>query len=142
MTTQPQGAVQRYAANAHLYFENALEFLQREEAGKAGELLWGSVAEALQAIAAYRGLKLANHRSLRFFANAIAKEHSDSSIAQAFRAAESLHANFYEVDLEPQDIASVLEPIRELLDKLLSSIPEAVLAEAPPQGQSSTPTEG
>jgi hypothetical protein len=107
--------------------ENALVFLQRGEAGKAGELLWGSVAEALQAVATSRGMRLANHRSLRFFAGTVAKELGDASLSEGYRLAEGLHSNFYEVELEPGDIAAVVEPIRRTVSKLLDLIPpEAV----------------
>ena len=109
--------------------ENALVFLQKGEAGKAGEFLWGSVAEALQAVATSRGMHLANHRSLRYFAGVIAKELGDAALAQGFSDADRLHSNFYEVELELADVAAVLEPIRTTVAKLLALIPPEALRE-------------
>lgn len=129
MTTGALESLRRYVLNSRQYLENALLFLQKGEAGKAGELLWGSVAEALQAVAASRGVRLANHRSLRYFAGAIAKELGDAALAQGFRDADRLHSNFYEVELEPADVAGVLEPIRTTVGKLFALIPEEALRE-------------
>lgn len=109
--------------------ENALVFLQRGEAGKASEFLWGSVAEALQAVAASRGVRLANHRSLRYFATTLAKELGDRSLIEGFSHADRLHSNFYEVELELADVAAVVEPIRNTVAKLFALIPEEALRE-------------
>ena len=127
MTSQPEEDIKRYVANAVNYLENALVALQNAEAGKAGELLWGSVAEALQAVAASKGSRLANHRSLRYFATTLAKELQDPSLAEGFRLADGLHSNFYEVELEPQDVEVVVEPLRRTVLKLLALIPTEIL---------------
>ncbi len=42
--------LEKYKAQSTHYFENALGSIQAGEAGKAGEFLWGSVAEALKAV--------------------------------------------------------------------------------------------
>ncbi|MDA1129039.1 MAG: hypothetical protein O2913_10110 [Chloroflexi bacterium] len=42
--------------------------LQNREAGKAGELLWGSVAQALEAVATYKDRIIQSHRDLKNFA--------------------------------------------------------------------------
>lgn len=137
MTTQAQESLKRYVSNSLHYLENALLLLQKGEAGKAGELLWGSVAEALQAVAAYQGKHLANHRSLRYFAAALAKELDDPTITDGFQRAEFLHGNFYEVDLEVRDVALAVEPIRNTVKKLLSITPEEAI-----QDRSTEETDG
>ena len=123
MTTDAREHLQRYVTSSVRYLENALDSLQRREAGKASELLWGSIAEALQAVAASRSMRLTNHRSLRYFASQLAKELNDRSINDSFVFAERLHSNFHEVELEAEDVAAVVDPIRETVSKLLKLIP-------------------
>lgn len=131
MATEAQETVTRYVTGALHYMENALVLLQRREASKAGEMFWGGVATALQAVAASRGTQLANHRSLRFFAGQLAKELRDPSLNEGFRLAESLHSKFYEVDLEPTDVAGVVEPIRRTVARLLALIPRELILNPP-----------
>ena len=127
MTTEAQEAAKRHVFSCRHYLENALAFLQSGDAGKASEFLWGSMAQAVQSVAASRGMHLANHRSLRYFTSTVAKELGDPSIAEGFRHADRLHSNFYEVELEPQDVATIIEPIRATVLKLLDLIPPEVL---------------
>ena len=42
--------IQEYQINARHYYENSRETLQKKEFGKAGELLWGAIAEIVKAI--------------------------------------------------------------------------------------------
>lgn len=127
MTTPALERVQRYIASSNQYLENALLSLQQGEAGKASELLWGSIAEALQAVAASRSMHLKNHRSLRFFASQLANELGDRSINDSFVLAQHLHSNFHEVELEVEDVAAVVDPIRDAVSTLLKLIPAEML---------------
>jgi hypothetical protein len=124
--------IRKYVLASLHYLENALIMLNKLEAGKASELLWGSIAEALQALAISRNIRLKNHRSLRWFVAELSKELGDKDIVAAFYQAENLHSNFHEVDLTPQDVAMVLEPIRETVKKLLDLIPQELVNEPMP----------
>lgn len=121
------GTVRRHATAADVYLQNALAFLERREAGKAGELLWGGIAEALHAVAAWRNTPVKNHKGLRQLVGAIAKETRDGDIAVGFSVAERLHGNFYEVELEPEDIAASVAPILLAVRKILGLIPPEFL---------------
>jgi hypothetical protein len=126
--------IQRYLEHARQYLENGLVALQLGEAGKAGELLWGSVAEAAHALAFTKNIPLPSHRQLHNFVLRIAEELDDKSIAEDLLLAESLHHNYYEVQLEPRDVEVVVPRVRALVTKLFEQIPpEAVLEVAPPQ---------
>lgn len=105
------------------YLENGQIMLNKGEAGKASELLWGSVAQALEAVAESRNFKLANHRSLRWLAAELSRETNDKSINNIFYQAEALHSNFHTVELTVQEVATNVEAIRDLVSKLLSLIP-------------------
>ncbi len=65
MTVTGRSAVARYIANSNQYWDNALLFLRKRETGKASEFLWGSVAEAVKAVAASRGKRLRAHALMR-----------------------------------------------------------------------------
>jgi hypothetical protein len=123
MTTGAGVAVQRYALHAQQYLGNALLALQSGEAGKAGELLWGSVAEALHAVAAINNRPVRTHRDLKNFAMQLARDLNDQTIEKDFVVAESLHHNFYDVQQEPQDIAIVVPTVQELVKRLLGLLP-------------------
>ena len=120
-------AVQSHLVHSRQYFENADSTLHEGEAGKAGELLWGSVAQAVHAVAVSKGLPVKTHRELKNFVIQIARDLDDETIATNFALAESLHHNFYVVQQEPEDIALVLPAIREIISKLISLIPPELL---------------
>lgn len=124
--------IRKYVLASLHYMENALVMLNNREAEKAGELLWGSMSEALQAVAISRNIRLKNHRSLRWFVAELTKELEDKSIVAAFYQAENLHTNFHEVDLTPEDVVMVLEPIRITVKKLLDLIPKELVNEPLP----------
>ena len=125
-----EGVRKHFLASQH-YLENALEMLTDQEAAKASELIWGSMAQALQAVAASRSMQLSSHRSLRWFASAVAKELDDRALVDGFGQAELLHSNFHEVDLTTEDVVTLLDPVRQAIAKLLSLIPEELVPEPP-----------
>lgn len=129
VVNEARHTVRKYVLASLHYLENALLVLNSRDAGKASELLWGSVAEAMQAVAASRGKRLANHHSLRWFAANLSKELGDKSIVGAFYQAQALHSNFHEVELTPEDVAMVVEPIRTTVAKLLALIPKELVNE-------------
>lgn len=107
------------------YFENALGAIQAGNAQKASEFLWGSMAQALKAVAARKGISLNSHGSLRTYASQLAKELEDESIVKDFRDAESLHRNFYEFGFELEDVRNLAEGLRETVVRLLRLAEEA-----------------
>ncbi|MSQ13227.1 MAG: hypothetical protein EXR47_03625 [Dehalococcoidia bacterium] len=111
-----------------LHLENGLIALQNGEAGKAGELLWGSVAEAVHALAVTKNVPIQSHWQLHNFVLKITEELKDESLAQDLYLAESLHHNYFEVQLEPRDIEVLLPKIRELVRKLLEFIPPQAIS--------------
>lgn len=129
MTTAAQETVKRYVLASRHYLENALVMLNNQEAPKASEFLWGSVAQALQAVAASRNIRLSNHRSLRWFVSTLARELNDRTLLDGFGQAQVLHSNFHEVDLAVEDVAVVVDPIRGLVSRLLALIPNELIRE-------------
>ena len=98
MTTAPAPdpeAARNHVFHCRQYMDNALEALQKNEPGKAGELLWGSFAQAVHAVDAWRGPVIDDHRSLMNLAARIRNEIDSDIFALGLGAARGLHQNFY-----------------------------------------------
>lgn len=117
-------AIEKYKAQSDHYFGNALASIQAGEAAKAGEFLWGSMAQALKAVAASEGKELNTHGEIRKYAAELAKKHNDVSIWDIYGVANSLHGNFYEAGLGLEEVQTHAERIRTVVLKLFSYIPE------------------
>lgn len=114
----------KYKKQAMGYLGNAFKSLEAGEPEKAGEFLWGSMAQAVKAVAATRDIKLRSHNQLRDYANSLGKEIEDMNISAHFQLANSLHSNFYETELRTVDVALLAEQIRPTIGKLLSFVPD------------------
>ena len=97
-------------------------FIEVNDAEKASEFLWGSIAEAIKAVAASKEIQLRSHRDLRNYAMELAKILQDESIRNTFLHAQSLHSNFYETGLLMEDVAICADDIRATLTKLFRLI--------------------
>jgi len=114
-----KGEVKKYVNQSLHYLKNASESIDAGNSDKAGEFLWGSMAEALKAVAASREIVLKNHRQIWNYTETLTKELGDKSIYDAFIHANYLHTNFYESELELRDIRRAAEDIRMAVEKLL-----------------------
>ncbi len=116
--------VKKYVAQSLRYLKNASKSIDDGNPDKASEFLWGSMAQALKAVAANKEIHLRNHRQIWDFGESLAKELEDKSIYDAFLHANLLHTNFYESELELKDIRRMAEDVRMTVGKLLSLIPK------------------
>lgn len=114
----------RYRIQSLHYLDNAARSLRAGEAAKAGEFLWGSLAEAFKAVAASKGMQLRSHRDIGDYARRLARDLGDDSIPSLYGAASHLHSNFYEAELRMEDVVPLVERIRGLVRMLLSLLPE------------------
>lgn len=115
-------ALEKYKAQSIHYFENALSSIQAGEAEKAGEFLWGSLAEAIKAVAASKRAELKAHWEIGDYARRLAKEMKDESILNVYRDASYLHSNYYEAGLTIEEVQTYVDRIRTMVVKLLSLI--------------------
>ena len=115
--------VEKYAGQSLHYLKNASNFIDAGDSEKASEFLWGSMAEALKALALSRGIPLKNHRKIWDYAESLPKELGGKSIYDAFLHANFLHTNFYESELTLKDVRRMAEDIRVAVGRLLSFIP-------------------
>jgi hypothetical protein len=116
--------VKKYAGQSQHYLLNASKFIDAGDSEKASEFLWGSLAEALKALALSRGIQLKKHWEIWNYVENLTKELEDKSIYDAFRHAHDLHINFYESGIELRGVRRMAEDIRMTVDKLLSHIPK------------------
>ena len=116
--------IKKYRTQSVHYFENALHFIEAGDAEKASEFLWGSMAQALKAVAASRDIRLKSHKDIRDYAMELARAPQDESIRHAFNNAQSLHSNFYESGLLLEDVVVAAEDVKTTVTKLLGLIPE------------------
>ncbi|MEN3048347.1 MAG: PaREP1 family protein [Candidatus Caldarchaeales archaeon] len=107
--------------------KQAGELLRSNEVAKASEMLWGSVATAVLALATTKGVKLASHGKMKDFVKQLALEARDEEILRTFEeVAEQLHANFYHEFLSAervyrlvQDVHAFNRKIGELVERTL-----------------------
>jgi len=119
-----QKTIKKYEAQSVHYFENALKSIDAGDAEKASEFLWGSLAEALKAVAASKEIQIRSHKQLRNYAMELAKVLQDDTIRHAFDYAQSLHSNFYESGLTLEEVAMGAEDVKVAVAKLLRLILE------------------
>lgn len=100
------------------YMTDAEVLLERGDAIQAGEKLWGSVAEAVKAAAARRGLTLRTHADIWNFVLRLDREKPEKEFYTLFTMADHLHSNFYEDDLPSEAIAKALPKLKELTANL------------------------
>ena len=114
--------VDKYVRQSTHYLRNASKFIDAGNSDKASEFLWGSMAQALKAVAASNGILLRSHRQIWNYAESLTKELKDKGIYDSFLHANFLHNNFYESELELKDVRRMAEDIRMAVGKLLSLI--------------------
>ena len=121
---EAKAKVEKYAGQSRHYLLNASKFIDAGDSEKASEFLWGSMAQAIKAVVAAKGVTFRKHRLLWEYAGTLAKELEDKSIYDSFVHAYSLHSNFYESDLELKDVRRIAEDVKVAVGKLLSRIPK------------------
>ncbi|MFC2016290.1 PaREP1 family protein [Chloroflexota bacterium] len=119
-----EAKVKKYAGQSRHYLLDASKFIDSGDSEKASEFLWGSMAQALKAVAASNDIHLGNHRRIWDYAESLTKELEDKSIYDAFIQANYLHTNFYESELELKNVRRIAEDIRIAIGRLLSLVPE------------------
>ena len=128
MTTPTQDieATRNHSLHCRQYMDNALDALQKDEPGKAGELLWGSITQAVHAVDAWRGPVIDDHRRLMNLAYSLEREIGDPSFRFVLRSASSLHHNFYVPVDTKEELERLLPGIQVAIDQILALLPEEI----------------
>ena len=119
-------AARNHIFHCRQYMDNALEAVQKNEPGKAGEMLWGSFAQAVHAVDSWRGPVIDDHRRLMNFARDLEREVGDASYRFVLRSARSLHHNFYVPVDTTEEIEDLLPGIQRSISQVLALLPEEI----------------
>ncbi|RJS81261.1 hypothetical protein CW713_06545 [Methanophagales archaeon] len=114
----PEDLVEHYQSLSEKYLTEARELLNAGDLVQASEKFWGASALAVKRIGAIRGLKLEQHGSLWDFISRLSRERRDKELVRLFNAANGLHRNFYEAQMNKEAVEIVAEDIEKLIEKL------------------------
>ena len=77
------------------HFNNYEKYYDEKNYPKASEFLWGTLNNIFYAIGLTYNIKLSNYEHIKNFIPTLANEYSYPEITDQYKAAETLHANFY-----------------------------------------------
>lgn len=116
----PEELVEHYQSLSEKYLAEARELLKKGDLVQASEKFWGASALAVKRIAAMRGLKLEKHGAIWSFVSRLSRESRDNELILLFHAANGLHKNFYENELDQKAVKITVESVEKLIEKLRS----------------------
>ncbi len=114
----PDSESEKYAALSREYIQRADGYLRAEDRVQASEKGWGAVAVAVKSIAEQRGWNHRGHRLLNDAAYWLCEEWQRTDLMFLYDSAERLHINFYEDDMELDEIARRISSAKHLLREL------------------------
>ena len=120
--TTPGSLAEQYKETARRFLRQADVEFENGDLLQASEKAWGAASQYIKALGTVRGLPHRDHRELRLVANDIVNETGQRRIRELFAIAESIHANFYEAWMPPDEVGAGIEYMKELID-LLEQVP-------------------
>ena len=118
----PEEAAEECKTTSRRLLQQAEAEFAKGDMLQASEKGWGAVAAAVKAAATLRGMEHRSHRALRFAAMDIAAESGEIRIGGMFRTAESLHVNYCEAWMPPDEVRECLDAATELVN-ILENLP-------------------
>jgi len=109
---------EEYREASQEYLKEAQDALKEGNYYQASEKLWGTAAEMVKAVAESKGWSHNGHAQLFRVVRQLVEEMDDRELALLFRSANSLHINFYERWMTPEDVEEGAEDVNLLLQKL------------------------
>lgn len=118
--------IENYIDQSKLFLRNVDELIEKKELNKAGEMLWGSIAELLKAIGIINNYPTRTHAELMNLAQVIYTITNDVELRKAIkRDAQALHANFYQNFMDEEIFhecrISVLKAYEQLFKIILNN---------------------
>ena len=96
-----------YREQAHIYFRQAQEELDKGDLRQASEKGWGAASQMVKAVAVRKGLSHNGHAHLVSVVSGL----NDHKLYDEFGIAQALHINFYEGWLDLPLVARYLESV-------------------------------
>jgi hypothetical protein len=106
---------EKYTTASRDLLAKAQEALAQGDLVQASEKGWGAAAQMVKAIAANRRWRHGGHAALFQVVELLVEETGNPRLDLLFKAADSLHANFYENWLPPGAVARGLDQVQEFL---------------------------
>jgi PaREP1/PaREP8 domain containing family protein len=101
---------------AEKFLREAEELLARGDYVQASEKAWDAAAQIVKAAAAKKGKELKSRGDLWRFVSEIAGE--DRELRRLWSRANSLHQNFYEGWMPPEDVRYAVEDVKQFVEQL------------------------
>lgn len=118
--------IRTHLPKAREYWSKWPAYLADDDLCQTGEKVWGAVAQLTKAVAAHRGWSHFSHVEIRSVIRQIADESdAEPAIRRALWYSESLHVNFYEIQLDRRGVELGLEDATFLLQTLWNELPDA-----------------
>lgn len=116
--------VKEHLERSSTYWRQAQEHHKRGETEKTTELAWGSVTQAIMALALARGnRRLRTHREVKAYTKNAATQLGDKELAELFADGEAAHANFYQDFMDEQEVRDIIAKMGKLLEKIHRLMP-------------------
>ncbi len=105
----------------------AQEMIDKGDRLQASEKIWGAVAHKVKGIARRRGWGWNDHDGVRHVVTYFRNQTRNHELGTLLRSANDIHVNFYNDELQDQDLADGLADAKRLialLDEADASVPE------------------
>ena len=117
--------VRKHLAQAREYWLKCPAYLAEGDLCQAGEKGWRAFAQMTKAVASHRGWRHFGHAEILASARQVADESNDpGAIRDGMEVARTMHANFYEVDLDRIAVERGLARVESLLQTFWLLLPE------------------
>jgi len=88
---------------------------------QASEKFWGAFAETIKRTASERGLLTRSHLGIGEIVDVLQKEFKNFNLTETYFAANSLHSNFYEEELTPEQVKKAARIVKDAINVLGSA---------------------
>lgn len=112
---------EKYRKLNHKYLKDAEDLLSKEDYVQASEKFWGAFAQMVKSIASQRGLLTRSHLGIGEIVDVLQKEFKNINLTEAYFAANSLHSNFYEEELTPEQVKRATRIVKDAINFLGST---------------------
>lgn len=109
---------EKYRGLNRRYLSDAENLILREDYAQASEKFWGAFAEMVKNVASRRGLLTRSHLGIEEIVDVLQKEFKNFNLTEAYFAANSLHSNFYEEELTPEQVKKAASIVKDAINML------------------------
>ena len=107
-----------YREQGRVFLTKAFEYLNDGDLYQASEKGWGAAAQMVKAVAQSRDWEHNFHGHLVRAVSRLSRETADREFSSLFAFARILHQNFYEGDMDQEDVADHLSRVSAFVQKV------------------------